>query len=104
MRAGVAIIGSSSPQTDAIQLPAVDYATETVILREESHAHPATWLVTDGDTITIGSQGCAGGGDGLCRLEVFAVDAIVTKAAAYACDEVGCGGASASNSGAGSGE
>ena len=71
-------------------VPAVDFATHTLVIREELDTHPVSWVVTKDATITIGSQACAGAASGVCSVAIFTVDAVVTKAEAYACEDIGC--------------
>ena len=76
----------------SIALPKVDWSTETVVLREATHEQDVSWIVTDGTNVTLGTQGCTGAGAPTCGVTMFAVPAIVTTAAAYACTDIGCGG------------
>ena len=75
-------------------LPPVDFATQTLVIREELDTHPIAWLVTKDGTVTFGSQACAGAGSGTCSVAVFTIDTVVTKASAYACEDIGCSGVS----------
>ena len=91
-RVGVAIASDSGPSTPgAIALPAVDYTKETVVFREEQLRHPPSWVVAKDATVTVGSQGCAASNEA-CVVAVFAIDALVTKAEAYTCEEITCAG------------
>ncbi|CAN5763607.1 hypothetical protein BH11MYX4_BH11MYX4_22430 [soil metagenome] len=100
-RLGVAIIGDGGPTSSgAVELPSVDFTTETVVLREETDLHPVSWMVTEGDLVTIGSQGCATGAE-VCSVAVLAIDARVTKAEAYSCEALGCTAGSDAISGGG---
>lgn len=77
---------------DAIALPAVDWSVESVVLREATHVQSVSWIVVEGQTVTLGTQGCVGGGDLLCGVTMLAIPAIVTVGAAHACEDIGCGG------------
>lgn len=82
--------GASAP--GAMALPAVDFTKESVIIREASDTQSVSWMVVSGSTVTVGTQGCVGAGGGACVFQAFAVDALVTKADGYACEDVKCGG------------
>lgn len=82
--------GASAP--GAMALPAVDFTKESVIIREAVDTQAVAWMVVSGTTATVGTQGCNGIGTSACVFQVFAVDALVTKADGYACEDVNCGG------------
>ena len=82
--------GASAP--GAIGLPAVDFTKESVILREATDAQGVAWMVVTGTTATVGTQGCVGAGSGACVVQVVAVDALLTKADGYSCENIRCGG------------
>jgi hypothetical protein len=82
--------GASAP--GAIALPAVDFTRESVILREATDAQPIVWMVVTGSTATVGTQGCVGAGTGACVVQLIAVDALLTKADGYSCEDLRCGG------------
>ena len=73
-----------------VDLPTVDFATHTLVIREELDTHPLAWVVAKDATLTIGSQACTGAASGICSVAIFTVDAVVTKAEAYACEDIGC--------------
>jgi hypothetical protein len=73
----------------------VDFGSQTVVIREALDTQPIAWIVAKDGIITIGSQACTGAANGTCSVTVFAVDAALTKAEAYTCEEIGCSGASA---------
>ena len=77
---------------NAMALPSVDFTKESVIIREATDAQGIAWMVVNGTTATVGTQGCTGAGTGVCAFQVMAVDAVVTKADGYACDDLNCGG------------
>jgi hypothetical protein len=83
--------GASAPS--AMALPGVDFTRESVIIREATDTQAVSWLVVSGSTVTVGTQGCVGAATGACVFQAFAVDALVTKAVGYACDDISCGGA-----------
>jgi len=87
--AAYAKLGLSAPTT-------VDFARQTVVLREALDTQPIAWIVGKDGTVTIGSQACAGAANGTCSVTVFSVDGVLTKAEAYACEDIGCSGTSAS--------
>lgn len=82
--------GASAP--GAIALPAVDFTKESVIVREATDAQPVAWMAVTGSNATIGTQGCVGAGTGACIVQFFAVDALLTKADGFSCEDVKCGG------------
>jgi hypothetical protein len=82
--------GVSAP--GAIALPAVDFTTESVILREDTDGPGVAWMVVTGSTATVGTQGCVGAGTGTCVVKLVAVDALLTKADGYSCEDIKCGG------------
>jgi hypothetical protein len=82
--------GASAP--GAMALPAVDFTKESVIIREATDTQSLSWMVVSGGTVTVGTQGCVGVGTGACVFQVLAVDALVTRADGYACEDVKCGG------------
>jgi hypothetical protein len=84
--------GASAP--GAMALPAVDFTKESVIIREATDAQGLSWMVVSGSTATLGTQGCLAAGTGVCVFHVIAVDALVTKADGYACENINCGGTS----------
>jgi hypothetical protein len=84
--------GVSAP--NAIALPAVDFTKESVIIREATDAQGISWMVVSGTTATVGTQGCKASGTGACAFQVIAVDAVLTEANGYSCEDINCGGAS----------
>jgi len=91
-----------APAPNAMALPAVDFTKESVIIREATDAQGIAWMVVSGTTATVGTQGCKATGTGACTFQVIAVDAILTEADGYSCEDINCGGANI-NPGVGSG-
>ncbi len=95
--------GTSAP--GAIPLPPVDFTKESVIIREDIDTQSLSWLSVNGmNEVTAGTQGCRGAGVGACVFNVVAVDAAnVTKASAYSCEDISCGGGGVPGMGVGGG-
>ena len=91
--------GAAAP--GAIALPDVDFTKESVIIREALDSQSVSWMAVSGSTATVGTQGCIANGTGACVFQVFAVDALLTKADGYSCKDINCGGAGAGAVGGG---
>ena len=84
---------AGAPAPNAIALPAVDFTKESVIIREATDAQGIAWMAVSGTTATVGTQGCKLTGTGACLFQVIAVDAVLTEADGYSCEDINCGGA-----------
>jgi hypothetical protein len=95
-QAGIPITDADAgaPAPGSMALPEVDFTKESVIVREDTDAQGIAWMVVSGTTATVGTQGCKAAGTGACKLQVIAVDAVLTKADGYSCEDINCGGAS----------
>ncbi len=89
---GVAILnpdgGESAPE--AMRLPIVDWEKQTVLLREATDAQSISWIVIEGDTLTVGTQGCVSAGTGACAATLVVVPAVATKAKGHSCGSIAC--------------
>jgi hypothetical protein len=85
---------AGTPPAGATALPAVDFTKESVIIREATDAQGIAWMTVSGTTATVGTQGCKAQGTGACKLQVIAVDAVLTEADGYSCEDINCGGTS----------
>jgi hypothetical protein len=83
LRATYAGFGVSTP-------PPVDFAKESVILREADATNEIAWTVVQGDVATLGLQGCGGVTGGTCGDSVLAVPAILSRVDTHVCDPVNC--------------
>ena len=83
--------GMAAP--NAMALPAVDFTKESVIIREATDAQGISWMSVSGTTATVGTQGCIATGGETCVFQVIAVDAVLTTANTYSCEDINCGGA-----------
>jgi hypothetical protein len=75
-----------------VELPAVDFARERVIVREGVQGEGISWAVNRGDTDVVGLLSCVDTDPKpSCFLEVIAVASVATRAESRKCLAVGCG-------------
>ena len=94
-QAGIAIADADggAPAPNAIALPDVDFTKESVIIREATDAQGIVWMAVSGTTATVGTQGCKTLAPPTCVFQAIAVDAVLTQANGYSCQDITCGGA-----------
>lgn len=76
----------------AVDLPAVDFSRESVIVREGPANEGISWVVAQGETAVLGLLSCMGPITPSCVVNVIAVPVAVSSAEARKCDAVACGG------------
>lgn len=79
--------------TDAVALPAIDWAHNIVVVREALDDQEVAWMATRDGALTVGTRGCFGFATGTCRVQFFSVEVVATTATGHACENVACGGA-----------
>lgn len=80
-------------ELDLGELNHVDFARERVVLRESGRERAIRWVVSRGDALTVGTEGCTGAfGDG-CLIELIKITTTTANATAtdYACPGLPCG-------------
>ncbi|MBX3260954.1 MAG: hypothetical protein KIS78_14665 [Labilithrix sp.] len=86
-------LAGATPDAGATSdVPAVDFARESVIVREGSAQEGISWIVARGDTGVLGLLSCMGLVTPSCVVDVVAVPALLTSAETRKCDAVACGG------------
>ncbi len=71
-------------------VPAVDFARESVVRREATRERGIKWVVARGDVVTVGVQACGGSAALECLIEIFAVSEAKPRAELHTCEAVKC--------------